>query len=100
MFQFHMVRLKVPTDALPFEYINAFQFHMVRLKGLSLRDIIDSYSRFQFHMVRLKVVGRKNAGIIREIVSIPHGTIKSMTSNLKKCALFYVSIPHGTIKRG
>ena len=92
-----MVRLKDSTKTLRKEQLIKFQFHMVRLKV------------HQLHDVRL-----------HELISIPHGTIKSgvVITALYEVAKFQfhmvrlkvpqrewgeaddqISIPHGTIKR-
>ena len=74
-FQFHKVRLKVPSSLFITTIVSVFQFHKVRLKVRLILTVNKLSQQFQFHKVRLKVnCQRILCG--RNLVSIPQGTIK------------------------
>ena len=74
-----MVRLKViaieSSSTVPI-----FQFLMVRLKAIRTIKVSAAIA-FQFLMVRLKVIIRKPVNP-NAIISIPYGSIKSLTTRL------------------
>ena len=77
LFQFHMVRLKGPKSLSRSKSFSLFQFHMVRLKDSTKTLRKEQLIKFQFHMVRLKVHQLHDVRL-HELISIPHGTIKSI----------------------
>ena len=97
MFQFLMVRLKAQIKNISDVCVRKFQFLMVRLKDSIESNITPIYS-FQFLMVRLKVFSVMVLAEVAKAVSIPYGTIKSLSVYLW-ATYKSVSIPYGTIKR-
>ena len=68
-FQFHKVRLKVPSVRILLSKAR-FQFHKVRLKVYFTGTVTQIKPEFQFHKVRLKELTFKT-NIRRDKVSIP-----------------------------